>query len=234
MDEKERYVSYQGWTFYLAFFRDMGLSFFDIRFRGERIIYELAPQEALAQYSGMDPSQSTTVWQDSAFGMGQLARTLMKGYDCPIDAHYLSSTVHSATGSITQPDSICIFEQDTNMPLSRHWGEGKDEMGAVKGYQLVVRQISTIGNYDYLMSYSFMLDGTMEVRFSASGYLQGGFWDGNPERKAYGTRIRDTAMGALHDHVINVSRLVWAFSILSHFLADDLSLTHPPVVQDRF
>jgi hypothetical protein len=40
---------------------------------------------------------------------------------------------------------------------------------------------------------------------SASGYLQGGFWDGNPEREAYGTRIRETTMGALHNHVINVN-----------------------------
>ncbi len=43
---------------------------------------------------------------------------------------------------------------------------------------------------------------------SASGYLQGGFWDGNPAREEYGTRIRETTMGALHDHVINVSACV--------------------------
>lgn len=77
--------------------------------------------------------------------MGQLARTLMKGYDCPADAHYLSATVHPALGSVTQPDAICIFERDSGKPISRHWAPGKDEMGATKGYELVVRSIATVG-----------------------------------------------------------------------------------------
>jgi primary-amine oxidase len=47
----------------------------------------------------------------------------------------------------------------------------------------------------------FHIDGTIEVRLSASGYLQGGFWEGRQE--GYGTAIRDTTMGSLHDHVIN-------------------------------
>jgi primary-amine oxidase len=36
---------------------------------------------------------------------------------------------------------------------------------------------------------------------SASGYLQGGFWE--PKQEGYGTAIRETTMGSLHDHVIN-------------------------------
>jgi primary-amine oxidase len=91
------------------------------------------------------------------------------------------------------------------------------EFGAVRGYVLTVRSISTVGNYDYLVravqhgawmyadapqfDYMFHLDGTIEVRVSASGYLQGGFWE--PKQAPYGTAIRDTTMGSLHDHVIN-------------------------------
>lgn len=36
----------------------------------------------------------------------------------------------------------------------------------------------------------FHTDGTIEVRVSASGYLQGGFWE--PSQKGYGAAIRDT------------------------------------------
>lgn len=67
-----------------------------------------------------------------------------------------------------------------------------------------------------------MLDGTLEPRVSASGYLQGGYWD--PGSDSYGTRIQlqsstslpspfDYApltcfffwllVGTLHDHLIN-------------------------------
>lgn len=45
-------------------------------------------------------------------------------------------------------------------------------------------------SYDYLFDYMFHTDGTMEVRVSASGYLQGGFWE--PSQTSYGAAIRDT------------------------------------------
>jgi len=38
--------------------------------------------------------------------------------------------------------------------------------------------------------YMFQIDGTIEVRVSASGYLQGGFWE--PEQEGYGTAIRES------------------------------------------
>ena len=39
--------------------------------------------------------------------------------------------------------------------------------------------------------YNFYLDGTIEVRLSASGYMQGGYWQ--PEGDGYGGRIRETS-----------------------------------------
>ena len=50
VDRALQYVSWMGWGMYLGFDRDMGLSLWDLRFKGDRIIYELAPQEAIAQY----------------------------------------------------------------------------------------------------------------------------------------------------------------------------------------
>ncbi|KAK6902868.1 hypothetical protein I203_108128 [Kwoniella mangroviensis CBS 8507] len=189
------------WSLYLGFERDMGLNFWDINFKGERIIYEISPQEAMAQYSGTDPHQATTVFLDRAFGMGASVKELMVGYDCPAEAVYLPATVHTATGSSTRLNAICVFEKDSTKPLSRHTGWLKDEMGAIKGYELTVRSISTVGNYDYLFDLTLQLDGTLELRVSASGYLQGGVWD--PSQAPYGHQIRDTSMGSLHDLVIN-------------------------------
>lgn len=109
-------------------------------------------------------------------------------------------TVHEATGSSTRLNAVCIFERESGRPLSRHTGWLPNEMGAVKGYELVVRSVSTVGNYDYTFETVYMLDGTMEVRISASGYLQGAVFDEN--QTDFGHRIRDHSMGSLHDHVI--------------------------------
>jgi primary-amine oxidase len=41
LDKKQGYVSWMGWGVYLGFDRDMGMSLWDVRFRGERIVYEV-------------------------------------------------------------------------------------------------------------------------------------------------------------------------------------------------
>lgn len=41
VDRERQYVSWMGWGMYLGFDRDMGLNLWDIRFRGERIIYQV-------------------------------------------------------------------------------------------------------------------------------------------------------------------------------------------------
>ncbi|KAF8887255.1 amine oxidase catalytic domain-containing protein [Gymnopilus junonius] len=194
VDMERQYVSWMGWGMYLGFDRDMGLNLWDIRFRGERVIYQLAPQEAIAQYGGNDPVQATTAWLDRYFGMGAAVRDMVPHYDCPQEAVYLPASTYSMMGTVHVQRAICIFEQDTGKPLSRHTGDEEGEFGAVKSYVLTVRSTTT---FDYL----FYLDGTIEVRLSASGYMQGGYWQ--PNQDAYGGRIRDTSMGNLHDHVIN-------------------------------
>ncbi|EJU01891.1 amine oxidase catalytic domain-containing protein [Dacryopinax primogenitus] len=216
VDRENQYITWMGWSMYLGFDRDMarfsrfrtithshrpqGLSLWNIGFRGERIIYELAPQEAMAQYAGNDPLQATTAWLDRYFGMGASVRDMLPGYDCPAEAQYLPATVHTALGSYSRERAICVFELDTGRPMTRHHGY-LEEHGVVKGYAFTVRSISTVGNYDYLFDYTFFVDGTIEVRLSASGYLQGGYWE--PKQTGYGTRIQDQTMGSLHDHVIN-------------------------------
>lgn len=52
-----------------------------------------------------------------------------------------------------------------------------------------------------IFDYTFQLDGSLEIRVSASGYLQGGTWDAL--QGPYGHRIHGANMGSLHDHVIN-------------------------------
>ncbi|KAG2357950.1 copper amine oxidase [Suillus spraguei] len=117
------------------------------------------------------------------------------------EAIYLPATTFSAKEMMTRKRAICVFEQDSGRPISRHLGFERSEFGAVKGYQLVIRSVATVGNDSPKFEYIFHIDGTIEVRVSASGYLLSGFWD--DEQGAYGSKIWNTTLGSLHDHVIN-------------------------------
>jgi primary-amine oxidase len=48
IDHDQKYIEWGEFSFYVTFTRDTGMRLFDIKFKGERIIYELGLQEAIA------------------------------------------------------------------------------------------------------------------------------------------------------------------------------------------
>lgn len=73
----------------------------------------------------------------------------MPSYDCPHGSVFLSANVFIPSehggNTVVIDRAICVFEMDTTRPITRHTGYGDGEFGAVKGYVLVVRTISTVG-----------------------------------------------------------------------------------------
>lgn len=198
VDAAEKYVEWMDFSFYLGFSRDTGLSLHDIRYKGERVLYELALNEALAHYAGNDPVQSGTAYLDSFYGFGPYAFELVPGYDCPSYATYLNSTFYVSETVHTHVNSICLFEYDADFPMQRH--STNEYVAVTKNTYFTVRSISTVGNYDYAFSYSFYLDGSMGVEVRASGYIQSAYFAQNQD---YGFQIHDQLSGSMHDHVLN-------------------------------
>lgn len=186
------------WSFYIAFRRDTGLRLYDIKFRGERIIYELGMEEAAAHYAGFGPQESYVAFMDSYYGFGPTAFELVHGFDCPSYATYLNSSTYWRETSTSHANSMCLFEFDPGYPMSRH--SSSNYVTVQKNIFFTLRSISTLGNYDYMFDYIFYRDGTVEVAVRASGYIDAAFGFNNTE---YGFQINDHLSGSMHDHVLN-------------------------------
>ena len=68
--------------------------------------------------------------------------------------------------------------------------------------------MSTVGNYDYTIDYLFYLDGSIEVKVRASGFIFGAFYgatelSNTTKSSEYGYRIHDAVSSSMHDHVLN-------------------------------
>ncbi|KAI2624880.1 amine oxidase catalytic domain-containing protein [Hypoxylon sp. NC1633] len=206
LDPEQKYVEYMGWSFYVAHTRTLGVMLFDIRFKGERILYELSMQEATAQYGGFQPKSAATLYHDTQFSLGADLFPLVEGFDCPFGSTFWNVTFHTLNATTTNPNAICIFESDAGFPLSRHRAGGGsndygfNNLGVVKASLLTLRSIATVGNYDYLFDYAFHLDGSLEITVRASGYLQSSFF--YKDQGAWGPRIQEATQGSLHDHVL--------------------------------
>ncbi|KAF2835986.1 amine oxidase catalytic domain-containing protein [Patellaria atrata CBS 101060] len=208
VDEKEKFVSWMGFDFYLSTSQATGVSLWDIKFRGEAIIYELGMQEAMAHYAGNDPMSSGQVWLDSLFGMGLNLYELVPGYDCPTYATYLSTSFQMGDKAVQRNNSICVFEYVADYPIQRH--TATMHLSISKSTYLVVRSVSTVGNYDYTFDYIFYLDGTVEVKVRASGYIFGSYNSISPDELGkrspgyeYGYQVHELVTSVMHDHVIN-------------------------------
>jgi primary-amine oxidase len=190
VDEKQQYVKWMDFEFYVSFSRDTGMHLHNIKYKGDRIIYELGLQEALAHYAGNDPFQSGTAYLDTF--------ELVKGYDCPAYATYLNSSFYTGETTHTHIDSICLFETEANYPMQRH--STSQYVAVTNNIIFTIRNVCTVGNYDYMFSYEFYMDGSINVDIRASGYIQSAYFAKNGD---YGYQIHDALSGSMHDHVLN-------------------------------
>ena len=185
-DPAENYVEWMDFSFFTTIGNN-GLALYDIRFQDERIIYELALQEALAHYAGIQHDAAGTAYLDVSIGFEP--SKLVPGYDCPSYATYSADL------------SFCLFEFPKDYPIQRHTSEPNYHV--TKNIAFLARSVSTIGNYDYQLTYEFYLDGSIEIVARASGYIAWTAWTDEPLDPSYGFHIRPDYSGSMHDHVLN-------------------------------
>eukprot|EP00775_Hariotina_reticulata_P009066 gene9066-9236_t len=197
---------WMGWSFSIGHRPTAGISFWDIRFKGERIVYELALQEAYAAYGGPTPLQSHTVYLDSHFGLGASYKELVAGVDCPLNAAFMDLTLAFFSGPVTFRNAICLFEVNTGRPLLRHYadsGGGAAYYGGILDTTLTVRAISVIYNYDYVQDLVLHLDGSIEVAAHTTGYPQSVWYSYTRHGNKYGYPFWYDNSGTIHDHQLH-------------------------------
>ncbi|XP_032081774.1 membrane primary amine oxidase-like [Thamnophis elegans] len=199
----KNHVTFLSWSFAFGIDASRGPRIFDIRFNGERIIYELSLQEASAIYGSNSPTSMLTRYMDISFGLGSNIFPLTQGVDCPYLSSYLDwHFFYDSPLPVSRKKSICIFEQNAELPIRRHYESIQSPFyGGLADSNLVFRTISTVGNYDYIWDFIFHQNGAVGVRVHASGYIQTSFYFGDAED--FGNRVQEWVLGTIHTHNIH-------------------------------
>lgn len=201
-----RRVTYMEWSFDFRLSTSYGPQLYDIRFRNERIVYELALQEISVFYSGYSPQQRFSDYMDSAELIGPSAQGLVPGVDCPSHATFYDTTHVTETSEVPDvtKNVFCLFELNTGEPLRRHhsyWNsEGKFYEG-LENIILVLRTIVTVVNYDYILDFRFYQNGVMEVKAMSTGYILANAF--SELEKKYGFQLQDKIVANVHTHLFN-------------------------------
>ena len=197
-------VAWGPWSFSATQRPSTGVAITDIKFRGERIAYELALMDSQAIYGGRVRDQF--MYSDSAYTMSQWSTSLEPGVDCPEDATYLSAANWMGPVLSRNPDPskanafwpICIFHWDEDHEIWRHM-----DAGYTRGYvrkTILVRSIATVGNYDYILDVKFREDGEINVESRFAGYPETRYTGVGEER--FSTIVRPGVAGIVHTHSV--------------------------------
>ncbi|KAH9505400.1 hypothetical protein Btru_057176 [Bulinus truncatus] len=201
---KEKQVKYLDWTFNFRMSALNGPTIYDVRFKGERIVYEMGLSEISVFYSGSAPLSQISNYVDSSYFLGSNSRSLIPGGDCPEYSTLVNQTFWSQnTGEPSAFDAtFCLFEHNNGYPLRRHSSYSRGVMsfyGGLLDTALTLRSALTVSNYDYIIDFIFHHNGIIETRLMSTGYIQTSFY--NEREKPYGFHVENFITGSLHYHM---------------------------------
>ena len=207
-------IHWQNWDFHLRLNSRVGPILSTVTYNDNgtkrQVMYEGSLGGMIVPYGDPDVGWYFKAYLDSGdYGMGTLTSPIVRGKDAPSNAVLLDETIADYTGKPTTiPGAVAIFERYAG-PEYKHLEMGKPNVSTERR-ELVVRWISTVGNYDYIFDWVFHDNGTIGIDAGATGIeavkgvLAKTMHDPSAkEDTRYGTLIDHNIVGTTHQHIYN-------------------------------
>lgn len=209
-----QYVHWNNWCFHVAIDSRVGLQLSTVTYKDKgvkrKIMYSGNLGGMIVPYGDPDVGWYFKSYLDSGdYGMGTLTSSLDRGTDVPENAVMFDAVIADYQGNpMTIPRAFAIFERYAN-PDYKHQEMGQANVSVARR-ELVVRWVSTIGNYDYIFDWVLAENGTIGINAGASGIeaVKGvkaaHMRDATaPQDTRYGTLIDHNIVGTTHQHIYN-------------------------------
>ncbi|PQQ09341.1 primary amine oxidase-like [Prunus yedoensis var. nudiflora] len=144
----------------------------------------------------MDPTEEwyyKTFFDCGEFGFGLSTVPLQPLTDCPANAQFMDAYYAGQDGTpVKISNAYCIFERHAGNILWRHTEVTIPDIEITEvraEVTLVVRMVSTIGNYDYIIDWEFKPSGSIKMEVGLTGVLEIG-------------AVADNSIAVNHDHFL--------------------------------
>ncbi|WPG37076.1 primary-amine oxidase [Variovorax sp. EBFNA2] len=207
-------MHWRNWDFHVRLDARVGLVLSTVTYNDKgtkrKVMYEGSLGGMIVPYGDPDTGWYFKAYLDSGeYGMGTLTSPIEPNKDAPQNAVLLDATLADYTGAPTKvPRAIAVFERYAD-PEFKHQEMGKPNISTERR-ELVVRWISTVGNYDYLFDWVFAENGTIGIHAGATGIeaVKGvkarTMQDPTAaEDTRYGTLLDHHIVGTTHQHIYN-------------------------------
>ena len=209
-------IHWRNWDFHLRLDSRVGTVFSTVTYNDKgnkrKVMYEGSLGGMIVPYGDPDVGWYFKAYLDAGeYGMGTLTSPMVRGVDAPENAVMLPATLADFTGKPTEiPNAIAIFERYAGPEFKHNEILVDARNTSVERRELVVRWISTVGNYDYIFDWVFAENGTIGINAGATGIeaVKGvkarTMQDPTAaEDTRYGTLIDHNIVGTTHQHIYN-------------------------------
>ncbi|CAI9770969.1 unnamed protein product [Fraxinus pennsylvanica] len=211
-------VRWANWEFHLAFDMRAGpvislASIYDPEKDEHRsVMYRAYLSELFVPYMDLTEEWYYTTFLDAGeFGIGLCANPLKPLRDCPENAVFMDGYFTMQDGKPEKISNVfCLFERYAGDILWRHTEPALpgDTITEVRQEtSLVVRMVSTVANYDYIIDWEFKQTGTIKVTIGLSGLLaiKGSVYTHKDQinEELYAQLLAENTLGVHHDHFLS-------------------------------
>ncbi|RPD53949.1 peroxisomal copper amine oxidase [Lentinus tigrinus ALCF2SS1-7] len=202
-------LEWQKWKMHIAFHHREGVALSTITYNDDGnvrpVFYRLSLSEMVVPYGAPEhPHPRKHAFDVGEYGMGTMANELTLGCDCLGKIHYLPGSYVAHDGSaVVVKNVICIHEEDAGLLWKHTDFRVGGRAQAVRSRRLVIQQICTLANYEYIFNYMFYQDGNIELEVRLTGILQVYVKDGE-EPNPFGTTLAPNVNAHYHQHLFSV------------------------------
>ncbi|KAI0738234.1 peroxisomal copper amine oxidase [Daedaleopsis nitida] len=202
-------LEWQKWKMHVAFHHREGIAISTITYNDNGVVrpifYRLSLSEMIVPYGAPEhPHPRKHAFDVGEYGMGTMANELTLGCDCLGQIHYLPGAYVAHDGkAVIVKNTICIHEEDAGLLWKHTDFRVGGRAQAVRSRRLVIQQICTLANYEYIFNYMFYQDGNIEVEVRLTGILQV-YVQGQNEPNLFGTTLAPGVNAHYHQHIFSV------------------------------
>ncbi|MDQ8734914.1 primary-amine oxidase [Paenibacillus sp. LHD-38] len=164
-------VDWQNWKFHFRLDPRVGPMVSTVSYtengNKRKIMYEGGLGGMMVPYGDPDAAWLYKIFMDAGeYGVGLSTRPLNIGSDVPKNATLFDAAINNTEGKAQViKNSFALFERYAD-PEWSHNGEARERR------ELVLRAIATIGNYDYVLDWVFLQNGSIKLMAGATGLAQ--------------------------------------------------------------
>ena len=226
-----RQLVWQNWRFNISFNPRDGIVLHNIAYFDQKkwrsILKRISLSDIVVPYADPDPQWNWRhAFDASEYGLGICATPLEKDIDVPENTLLLDIPTVDEQGNLKNLKNILgIYEQYDGFVWKHYDTAITQKNTARRGQSLVVISAITISNYDYLVSYIFRQDASIEIKVSLTGIMLAKGVD-EPLHEHYGHLVSENVVAIHHQHFFNF-RLDFAVDGMNNSLLEANSKTIP-------